>query len=149
MKKKNIVFTTLISAAILVSGSAFAGSLVTVTSNQNFQNTISTLKEAVSDNQMMIMGHLNQGNALSMTGLQMKGESFLIGNPQMGKKIMGMFPEAGVILPLRIYVWEQGNTTKIGWNSPVATFESISPKLSMAGNMLETKIQNIAVQSAG
>jgi uncharacterized protein (DUF302 family) len=148
MKKKNILLTTLFSAAILVSGSAFAGSLVTVTSNQNFQNTISTLKEAVSDNQMMIMGHLNQGNALSMTGLNMKGESFLIGNPEMGKKIMGMFPEAGVVLPLRMYVWEQGNTTKIGWNSPTTTFEMISPKLSMAGKMLETKIQNIAVQSA-
>ncbi len=149
MKKKNVILTTLFSAAVLVaSGSAFAGSLVTVTSNQNFENTVSSLQQSIASNQMMVMGRLNQGKALSMTGLNMKGESFLIGNPQSGKKIFGMYPEAGAVLPMRMYVWEQGDQTKIAWSNPSETFASISPKLTMAGNMLENKLQKIAVQAS-
>jgi uncharacterized protein (DUF302 family) len=67
------------------------------------------------------MGMLNQAHALSMTGLHLQGaESFFVGNPVVGKKLFAADPAVGAVVPLRIYVWEKGGETHVGYFQPSA-----------------------------
>ncbi|KJF87791.1 DUF302 domain-containing protein [Photobacterium phosphoreum] len=152
MKTKNILLSTLMSAVFfMASQSAIAApvtSFTKVESQQTFTETTAAIQTATSRHQMMVMGKIDQGKVLSMTGLDLKGTSFLIGNPEMAKKVFSMNPAAGAVLPLRLYVWNQNNKTWIGWFNPAEQLGMISPKLVMPGQMLEKKIMNIATQAA-
>ncbi len=67
--------------------SAGDGIFVQATSSKSFDATVGALKRAAGSNGMMIMGHVDQASALSMTGLHLAGaESFLVGNPTVGKE---------------------------------------------------------------
>lgn len=140
-----------LGVSLAVSAPVFAQSagFVKVTSHESFPATVSALKRAVSSNHMMVMGHINQARVLSMTGLHLKGaESFLVGNPQMGKKAFGMNPAAGVVLPARIYVWADHGTTYVGYFKPSSLLTQVSPGFSMMGGMLDRKLDMIATDAA-
>ena len=153
MKTKNILLTTLMSSVLFIaSQSAVAApvnTFMTVASQQSFAETTQAIQEAATNNQMMVMGKIDQAKVMSMTGLKMEGaQSFLIGSPQSGKKLFSMFPAAGAVVPVRLYVWEQNHKTSIGWFNPAQQLTMISPKLQMPGKMLEKKIMDIAVQAS-
>lgn len=122
-----------------------AGGFVKVESHQSFDTTVRALKEAVSHNQMMVMGHLDQAQVLSMTGLHLAGaQSFFVGNPQMGKKAFGMNPAAGAVLPARVYVWSDHGKTYIGYFKPSVLLDAVSPGFSPMAGMLDQKLAMIA-----
>ena len=60
---------------------------------------------AVSKGGMMVMSTVDQGNMLKMTGLDMKGTLFRVGNPSVGKQVFEKDPAAGLYLPLRVYIY--------------------------------------------
>jgi uncharacterized protein (DUF302 family) len=142
----------LMSFAIAVIGIAFSGmamaqdSVVKVESQHSFDQTVSQVKSATSQNGLMVMGHLDQGKVLSMTGLQLKGESFLVGNPNMGKKLFTADPTVGVFVPIRIFVYEGSNGhTYVSYEKPsVALGQLNNPQVSMMAKMLDQKVQGIA-----
>jgi len=47
---------------------------------------------------MMVMSTVDQGNLLKMTGLQMKGTLFLVGNPTVGEQVFEKDPGSGLYL---------------------------------------------------
>lgn len=142
-----LLFAVLIAA--LAAGTAVAaessgGLFIQDASAQSFAQTVNALKHAVSSNGMMVMGHLDQKKALSMTGLNLAGaETFFVGNPVVGKKLFGMSPAVGAVVPLRIYVWEAGGEAHVGYFQPSALLSAINPKLGMAGKMLDGKFARI------
>lgn len=148
-KLKSLRIAPTIVLALLVvamtGGTAVAAGapFIQKASGHSFGQTVSNLKHAVSGNGMMVLGRVNQGKVMSMTGLQMKGESFFVGNPTMGKKIFKMSPAAGAVVPLRIYVWEAGGKSHVGYFEPSSLLSGISPKLGMPGKMLDKKFAHI------
>lgn len=150
---RSFLISAFIAAASLAGTTAAvaqdASSFVKVSSQHNFNATVSALKQAVSGNHLMVMGHINQARVLSMTGLRLEGaQSFLVGNPQMGKKAFGMNPAAGAVLPARIYVWADHGKAYIGYFKPSAELSSISPHFAMMGGMLDKKLRMVADQAA-
>ncbi|MDE2150384.1 MAG: DUF302 domain-containing protein [Gammaproteobacteria bacterium] len=136
-----------LAAAWLMTAPAFANSdgFVKIESQHDFDATVSALKEAVSSNKMMVMGDINQARVLSMTGLRLAGaESFLVGNPQMGKQAFDMDPAAGAVLPARIYVWSDHGKTYVGYFKPSDQLDQVSPGFSKMGHMLDMKLDMIA-----
>lgn len=134
------------AALLLTSATAFASgnSFVEVQTNRSFDQTVSMLKHAVSDNGLMVMGQINQAKVLSMTGLNLKGaQSFLVGNPKVGKKLFSMSPAAGAVLPARIYVWVERGKSHIGYFKPSTQLASVDPRLQKAGEMLDGKFRQI------
>ena len=94
---------------------------VNVRSNKSFDQTVAAFKMAVSKGGMMVMSKINQGNMIKMTGLQMKGITFLIGNPNVGKMVFAQNPAAGLYLPIRVYIYENSSgTTFLSYDSPSA-----------------------------
>ncbi|MDA3914064.1 DUF302 domain-containing protein [Oleiagrimonas sp.] len=146
--------------AALVATAAFAGvatasaqdassAFVKVSSHEGFTATVSQLKQAVASNHLMVMGHIDQAKVLSMTGLHLEGaQSFLVGNPNMGKKAFGMNPAAGAVLPARIYVWSDHGKAYIGYFKPSAQLSAISPGFAMMGGMLDKKFHMLTEQAA-
>jgi hypothetical protein len=60
---------------------------VSIPSSKSFEQTVAAFKMAVSKGGMMVMSTVDQGNMLKMTGLEMKGTLFLVGNPNVGKQV--------------------------------------------------------------
>lgn len=122
---------------------------VKIQSQHQFNETVDALKTSVKDHHMMVMGHTDQAKVLSMTGLHLKGgQSFLVGNPEVGKKAFSMNPAVGVELPARVYVWSTDHGTYIGYYQPSSQLEAISPKLGKMGHMLDEKLAGITKQAA-
>jgi uncharacterized protein (DUF302 family) len=142
----------LLSLAVAVIGVAFSGlamgqdSIVKVRSQHRFDQTVSKVQSATSQNGLMVMGHLNQGKMLSMTGLQLKAESFLVGNPNVGKKLFSADHAVGLFVPVRIFVFEGSDGhTYVSYAKPSAALGQLdNPKVSMIAQMLDKKIQGIA-----
>jgi uncharacterized protein (DUF302 family) len=142
----------MLSLAIAVLGAAFSGmalaqdSIVKIQSQKNFDQTVSAVQSATSQNGLMVMGHLNQGQMLSMTGLQLKGESFLVGNPNVGKKLFTADHAVGLFVPVRIFVYEDTDGhTYVSYAKPSAALGQLkNDQVSMIAQMLDEKIQSIA-----
>jgi len=95
------------------------------------------------------MGKVNQKAILSMTGLNLKGaESFLVGNPRLGKKLFSMNPAVAAVVPARISVWVSHGATYIGYFQPSSQMNAISGGLAKPGKMLDMKFHKIVEDAA-
>ncbi|HKK47118.1 MAG TPA: hypothetical protein VJ964_16440, partial [Balneolaceae bacterium] len=75
---------TLLSAILLIGFSSQKGfsqsnnDIVKVKSSGSVEQTVSNLKKMVSNNGMMVMGNLNQGQVLSMTGISVNSQTIFV-----------------------------------------------------------------------
>ena len=137
-------------AAVATAPALAAGKALFVeqASQQGFNGTVTALQRAISHNGMMVMGRVNQARVLSMTGLHLKGsQSFLVGNPTVGKKLFAMNPAVGAVLPLRVYVWQHAGHAYVGYFQPSALLGAVDAKLVGPGRMMDQKFAAI-VQDA-
>src|SRR5258707_7631963 len=113
---------TLIAAlfAAFVATTAFAQQArVSIPSSKSYDQTMEAFKMAVGKGGMMVMSTVDQGNMLKMTGLDMKGTLFLVGNPNIGKQVFEKDPAAGLYLPLRVYIYRgSDNKTYLSTTNP-------------------------------
>ncbi|HZT70502.1 MAG TPA: DUF302 domain-containing protein [Terriglobia bacterium] len=147
MKRKLLLSLVVAVLGVTFSGLALAqDSIVKIQSQKGFDQTVSVVQSAASQNGLMVMGHLNQGKMLSMTGLQLKGESFLVGNPNMGKKLFTADHAVGLFVLVRIFVYEDSDGhTYVSYVKPSAALDQLNnPQVSMMAKMLDMKIQGIA-----
>ncbi len=147
MKRKFWMPLAVAATVLAFSGMAVAQSaLVTVQSQHNFKQTVSRIKSATSQNGLMVMGHINQGRVLSMTGFHMKGEAFLVGNPNVGKKLFSVDHAVGLFIPPRIFVYQaKDGHTYVSYDEPSAEMGQLNnAKISMMAKMLDKKLHSIA-----
>ncbi len=95
--------------------------IITVVSNQNFQDTYSTLKSAIFSNENLnIVTELDhQANAASVD-LELRPTKLIIfGNPNLGSPLMQDLQVIALDLPQKTLVWEDENgIVKISYNDP-------------------------------
>ena len=152
---------TILSAAVAAALSLFlvAGGLraqasgdllVRVKAQGSVSQVASRLKKAVSDNGLMVMGHLDQGKVLGMTGADVTSESFFIGNPQVGKKLFGADRGVGVAVPPRVNIYRDGQgQTYISYLKPSAELGAFgNEKIDKVAAMLDQKLAAIARAAA-
>jgi uncharacterized protein (DUF302 family) len=137
--------STLLAAlfAAFAATTAFAQEArVNVPSNKSFDQTVEAFKMAVSKGGMMVMATVDQGNMLKMTGLNMKGTLFLVGNPNVGKQVFEKNPAAGLYLPLRVYIYQGSDRkTYLSYDKPsvvLKTFNNTS--INQTAGMLDQKL---------
>ncbi len=76
-----------------------------------------------------------------MTGLQVNGHSFFVGNPNIGKEAFSSDPSVGLVIPIRINVYEKGGKTYVNYFKPSDLFASFNDKkVKMIGGKLNEKL---------
>ena len=133
-------------AGMLSLPAAAQDSHVIVASQKTFDQTINQVKSAVSQAGMMVMGEVNQGNMLAMTGLKLKATLFLVGNPNVGKKIFEQDPAAGLYVPIRVFVYEgKDGKTYVSYDKPSSLLAPLNNKdINMTASMLDQKLEGLA-----
>lgn len=133
-----------LGTAIPVFAQSAGNAFITLKSAHSYSATLNSLQHAIKSNGLLVMGKVNQKAILSMTGLNLEGaESFLVGNPRVGKKLFGMNPAVAAVIPARISVWVDHGTTYVGYFRPSALMGGISAHLAKPGKMLDMKFHTI------
>ena len=114
-----------------------------VESSKDFDGTIDAIKKAVSGGGMMVLSELNQGEILSMTGFQVKAHSFFIGNPKVGKNAFSADPSVGVVIPVRVNVYEQNGSTFVNYFKPSDLMGAYGKDVKMIGEKLDGKLDKM------
>src|SRR5262249_28270533 len=133
-------------AAVLMTLSANAAMAqdqrVSIPSNKSLEQTVDSFKAAVSKGGMIVMSTVDQGNMLKMTGLQMKGTLFLVGNPTVGKQVFEKDPAAGLYLPLRVYIYQGSDgKTYLSYDKPSALLKAFNnTAIDQTAGMLDQKL---------
>ncbi len=148
MKRKSLkilLFAALLGLAFATSASA-QEARVTVASNLSFEQTVDKLKSSVSQSGMMIMAQVDQGNMLSMAGLRLKANLFLVGNPTVGKKLFEQDHGVGLYVPLRVFVTEgKDGKTYVSYEKPSVLLKQFgNSEIDMTASMLDQKLDGLA-----
>ncbi len=115
--RRALGIATLLAGAVISTGApvqaqAPGSAIVRVEAKGSVSDVVDHLKKMVGQNGMMVMGNLNQGKVLSMAGLDVESETLFVGNPQVGKKLFSADPGVGLVVPIRVNVYQnaQGHT---------------------------------------
>lgn len=77
-----------------------------------------------------------------MTGLTINAHSFFIGNPNVGKEAFSADPSVGLVIPVRVNVYEENGKTYVSYFKPSDSFASFkNKKVKMIGDKLDGKLQ--------
>lgn len=140
------VFCALSSTAALaqMAGMALPEGRVMEKSKYGYDETVSRLKQAITDQNLMVVFTADHQEMLKMVGLQTKGmlaiEFF---HPRYGKTIFQTNHLAGIELPLRLVVMEGDMGTMISYNRPSYVLGKY-PGLESLGKELDGVLQHIA-----
>jgi len=113
--------------------------------------TLNSIKKMVAKNGMMVMGELHQGKVLAMTGLKTESESIFVGNPTMGKKLFSAEPGAGIVVPVRINIYQNADGhTVVSYIPPSRLLGDFNnPKLLKMAGMLDQKLAGMTSMLGG
>lgn len=118
--------------------------LVTVKSSKSYDATVDGIKKGVADAGMMVLAEINQGKILSMTGLSINAHSLFIGNPEVGKNAFSDNPAVGLVIPLRVNVYEDKGVTYINYFTPSGDLGYFKgEKVKMIGQELDKKVAKL------
>lgn len=142
--------TVLLTGALLFAGAplvAQAGnpSIVQVQAPGSVAQVVAKLKKMVGRNGMMVMGNLDQGKVLSMTGLHVQSETLFVGNPEVGKRLFSANPGVGLVVPVRVNVYQNaGGRTVVSYLPPSVLLEDYgNPAIDKVAQMLDAKLHKM------
>lgn len=116
------------------STSESAAGVIRIRSQHSVAVTIDRLQGLLKQRGILVFAHIDFSGDAARAGLQMRGEQLLIfGNPKAGTPLMVAAPTAGLDLPLKALVWEDGDgNTWIAYNDPqyIVRRHGLPPELS-------------------
>ena len=139
---RRAVLLTALFAGLAAPSALAQEARVSIPSNKSFEQTVDAFKMAVSKGGMMVMSTVDQGNMLKMTGLEMKGTLFLVGNPNVGKQVFEHNPAAGLYLPLRVYIYQGSDgKTYLSHDKPSIVLKPFNnSSIDQTAGMLDQKL---------
>jgi uncharacterized protein (DUF302 family) len=85
-------------------------------SKHSYSDTVARLLKAMTDAGNTIFATIDQTRAAASAGLTLRPTSLIIfGNPKGGTPVMDAFPLFALELPLKMLVWEEDGTVKVGY----------------------------------
>ena len=95
--------------------------VITKPSDESVAETVDRLKRVIEDRGFTVFRVIDHSGTAERVGLQMPDSKLVMfGKPTVGAAVMLAAPLAGLDLPLRVLVWEDGNgAVSVSYNSPV------------------------------
>jgi uncharacterized protein (DUF302 family) len=95
-------------------------SVITKLSARSVAETVDRLKRSIADRGFTLFRVIDHSGTAEQVGVRMPDSKLVMfGNPTKGAAVMLAAPLAGLDLPLRVLVWEDGNgVVSVSYNSP-------------------------------
>jgi len=135
-----MIFARLIAAPLLVVGFALFSAdaaeaqeqdvWVVKTSPHSVPVTVARLSSAIEGAGAGIAAVVDHAAAAKKAGMELPPTTLVIfGNPKLGTPLMQENRQIGLDLPMRVLVWQDGDTTRIGYITPesMASSHGIAP----------------------
>lgn len=122
---------TRVTQAILLIGAMATSTAVSAsedwkvkTSPYSVAETVEKLTTAIEAAGAKVAAVIDHADAAEDVDLELEPTTVVIfGNPKLGTPLMQENQMAGLDLPLRVLVWEEGDATKVGYVEPPAMAE--------------------------
>ena len=89
-------------------------SVATFRSEHGFSITVARLRGLLADRGMTIFVDIDQADAAAQVGMTLRPTRLIVfGNPKGGTPVMQVNPLAGLLLPLKVLVWE--DDARVTW----------------------------------
>ena len=97
-----------------------SGAITTKQSSTSVAQTVDRLKAVIADRGFTLFRVIDHSGTAEQVGVQMpESKLVMFGKPTVGAAVMLAAPLAGLDLPLKVLVWEDGNgAVSVSCNSP-------------------------------
>ncbi|MDP2482384.1 MAG: DUF302 domain-containing protein [Candidatus Palauibacterales bacterium] len=107
------------SAGVAQERIATSDGVVAYVSDVPFVSTVGRVQSAVTSRGLYVMQVLDHTRAAAQLGYDIGPNTVvLFGNPEVGAQVMTCAPRAGIDLPQKLHVWEEGGMVLVGYNDP-------------------------------
>ena len=105
----------------MVDSTQSSGGVVTKLSDGSVPETVDRLRGLIEDRGFTVFRVIDHSGTAERVGVQMPDSKLVMfGKPTVGAAVMVAAPLAGLDLPLKVLVWEDGNgAVSVSYNSPV------------------------------
>lgn len=132
----------LVSLVVLFASSLWAAERVDLTSNKDFNKTVTSAVKSIKSRGMMVVATIDHKKMLSMVGAKIGGSKTIeFGKPDMGKMIFAMAIEAGLEMPAKIYIFEKDGKTLVSYYK--SNYASYNPEFSKVDEMMNMMLSEI------
>jgi uncharacterized protein (DUF302 family) len=98
---------------------ALAHGVVTKLSPWSVSDTVARLSAVVTARRMKVFAVIDHSGEAEAAGLELRDTKVVVfGSPAAGTPVMVSAPLAALDLPLKVLVWEDEHTTKLGYTAP-------------------------------
>src|SRR5258707_7167513 len=117
MKSLSTIFILVCSFTIIKGQS---GDWITVSSSYSTQQTVELLQKAIQEKGFKIFNTIDNAQGAESVGLTLRSTTLIIfGNSKGGSPLMNCDQKMGIVLPMKILVWEdESKQVKAGFINP-------------------------------
>ena len=104
----------------MLDNSQSSAGVITKVSGKSVAETVDRLKHLIEDRGFTVFRVIDHSGTAKRVGVQMPDSKLIMfGKPTVGAGVMLAAPTAGLDLPLKVLVWEDGNgAVSVSYNSP-------------------------------
>jgi uncharacterized protein (DUF302 family) len=144
----------LIAAMCLSGAHAMAAEgLTTIKSNFGPKDTMSRLEAEVKARGMTVFAHIPHAVGAAAVGVPLRPNDLLIfGNAKVGTPLMQSAPSIGIVLPLKVLVWQDAEgSTWLSYNDPawLARRHGLGPDAEATVKTLAGALNAVTAAAAG
>jgi uncharacterized protein (DUF302 family) len=124
--------------------------MLTVVSSSGYLETLNRLLDAIARRGLTVFAQIDHAVAAREVEMELPDEMVVMfGNPRAGTPLMQQDPRIGIELPLRVLVWDRGDSAIVGYNDPRDLARSydvskLSPTLDTMSSLLADLAQEAA-----
>jgi uncharacterized protein (DUF302 family) len=93
--------------------------VITTVSPHSVEETVGRLRGSLERRSITVFATIDHAAGAREVGLELPDETVVVfGDPRAGTPLMQKDPTVGIDLPLRVLVWDERGTTKVGYEDP-------------------------------
>ena len=95
--------------------------IITVTSPHGFEDTVARVAASIEKRPLNLFAKIDHAAGAAKAELELAPSTlFIFGNPKGGTPLMARNPQMGIVLPLKMHVYQDGDAVKISFTDIVA-----------------------------
>ncbi len=109
-----------------------------IVSKFGFAETVELLEKSVNENGLKVISAIDAQSNLKKVGVEIRGNKILeVFNPKLAKEVFDRDLRAGIVPPLRIYIYEESGKTHVAVQNAVELFSEFNGLAGIAQGLDE------------